>query len=518
MSNFFGNLNNPRMPDVVMNQGPLPPLSTDNLPYGLNGTPDARINYNNALLGDITPYVYGDSARITTQTSYLNQSYRIQKIVPELYLPPIGDGHGLVKVSHAVDYGDIAWSLRLRNISTTLGVFMKSAEGVRDNGTHITAFVNFPTVNYILVGFQNLWFRRQVAPALPVTASDKAWLRLWFDLFDLTGNPEDFTQFVRDIDDVRNILLKLMKIITPFGVSVQSEKQGGMHEVGLSPVMWAVNHMTSINIDGMTRDMINYWRHIDINSGDRICFRVMPIDLSGDQRATLNHFYKHIVNLEFSVMPGRYEILVPDTYPYCIPGDKLLRAPDADIRREYNRIKMHWYIGTTQQHYPKMYENFGDMNRFMDDTVFLKGALLQTTITPMLLNSRMQVRAGPGAFSFVGSRLSVDPRKRALGVTWADERGGGKRRFALSGPPPPKISLPQQTPQPEPTPSRNGLDIDALLREGGLQGSTESTVLEEPRNVVPQAVATGSALKPKKQVAKPVGGKEKKDGVAVSVV
>ena len=192
MSNFFGNLNNPRMPEVVMNQGPLPPLSTDNLPYGLNGTADARINYNNALLGDISPYVYGDSARITTQTSYLNQSYRIQKIVPELYLPPIGDGHGLVKVSHAVDYGDIAWSLRLRNISATLGVFMKSAEGVGDNGTHITAFVNFPTVNYILVGFQNLWFRRRAVPIIPATSSDKAWLRLWFDLFNLTGNQEDF--------------------------------------------------------------------------------------------------------------------------------------------------------------------------------------------------------------------------------------------------------------------------------------------------------------------------------------
>ena len=186
---------------------------------------------------------------------------------------------------------------------------------------------------------------------------------------------------------------------------------------------------------------------------------------------------------------------------------------------------MHWYIGTTQQHYPKMYEEFSEMKKFMDDTAFLKGALLQTTITPMLVNSRIR-HIADGAISFFGSRLSAsDPRKRALGVSWADERQGGKRRFALSGPPPPKFSLPQQAPQqaPQQTPqqtlqSRNGLDIDALLREGGLQGSAEGASPEEPRNVVPQAVATGSALKPKKQVAKPVGGKEKKDGVAVSVV
>ncbi|EKX36196.1 hypothetical protein GUITHDRAFT_146002 [Guillardia theta CCMP2712] len=203
MSNFFGNLNNPRMPEVVMNQGPLPPLSTDNLPYGLNGTANARINYNNALLGDITPYVYGDSARITTQTSYLNVPYRIQKIVPELYLPPIGEGRGLIKVSHAVDYGDIAWTLRLRNISATLGVFMKSAEGIRDNGTHITAFINLSTVNYILLGFQNLYLRVEAAVAAGAlfrsTASDEAWLRLWYDLFDMTGRPDDFITWTRSL-------------------------------------------------------------------------------------------------------------------------------------------------------------------------------------------------------------------------------------------------------------------------------------------------------------------------------
>lgn len=45
MSDFFGNLRNPRMPEIVMNQGPLPPLSTDGMPYGLNGTADAKINY-----------------------------------------------------------------------------------------------------------------------------------------------------------------------------------------------------------------------------------------------------------------------------------------------------------------------------------------------------------------------------------------------------------------------------------------------------------------------------------------
>eukprot|EP00960_Hanusia_phi_P014940 441961-Hanusia_phi.AAC.1 len=101
MGDFFGGLGAPRMPEVVMNAGPLPPLDGGGLPYGMDGTPDARINYNNALLGDITPYVYGDSARITTQTSYLNVPYRIQKIVPELFLPSMNEGGGVVKLSHA---------------------------------------------------------------------------------------------------------------------------------------------------------------------------------------------------------------------------------------------------------------------------------------------------------------------------------------------------------------------------------------------------------------------------------
>jgi len=395
MSDFFGNLRNPRMPEIVMNQGPLPPLSTDGMPYGLNGTADAKINYNNALLGGISPYSYGDAARITTQTSYVNIPYRMQKIVPEIFLPPMADGQGMIRVSHAVDYGDIAWSLRLRNISATLGVFMKSTEGVSDNGTHITAFVNLPTVNYILVGFQSLWHKVDqwgaANGAYRGTDSDRMWLQLWYDLFGYTGQPDGFGDWKERAGGPVALSMQIMLLVTPFGVCAGSEKQGGMHEVGLSPVMWAVNHVTSMNIDGLTQDMINYWKYMDISSGDKLCFRMSSFRLGGKTvESTLNHFYKKIVSVKYRPAghsegtdeENRYFVVIPDVFPY--------RYRTVGMG-EIDRIPIHWFIGTTQQQYPKLYETAEEMSCFLDDRVFLKGSLLETTITPMLRNMDMLI-------------------------------------------------------------------------------------------------------------------------------
>eukprot|EP00960_Hanusia_phi_P060205 764435-Hanusia_phi.AAC.1 len=89
MSDFFGGLNGIRKPEVVMDSGPLPPTDASGLPFGLNGTTDARINYNSTLLGDLQPYAYGEPSRLSTQSSYLNIPHRMQKIVPMLYLPPL---------------------------------------------------------------------------------------------------------------------------------------------------------------------------------------------------------------------------------------------------------------------------------------------------------------------------------------------------------------------------------------------------------------------------------------------
>ena len=65
MSSLFADVHGARFPEVVMNQGPLP--SSGGLPAPLHDTPDARINYNRALLGDISPYAYGEPGYLSSQ-------------------------------------------------------------------------------------------------------------------------------------------------------------------------------------------------------------------------------------------------------------------------------------------------------------------------------------------------------------------------------------------------------------------------------------------------------------------
>lgn len=110
MSTLFSGLSGVRFPEVVMNQGPLP--GTGGLPAPLHDTPDARINYNSSLLGDISPYAYGEPGYLSSQNAYLNIPHRIQKFIPPVFLPE-PNGQGTFEVSHGVDDGDIAFVMRL---------------------------------------------------------------------------------------------------------------------------------------------------------------------------------------------------------------------------------------------------------------------------------------------------------------------------------------------------------------------------------------------------------------------
>jgi hypothetical protein len=85
MSDFFSGVYGAKFPEVVMNAGPLPPQG--GLPAPLHDTADARINYNSTLLGDLSPYAYGEPGYLSSQVSYVNQPHRIQKIIPPLRLP-----------------------------------------------------------------------------------------------------------------------------------------------------------------------------------------------------------------------------------------------------------------------------------------------------------------------------------------------------------------------------------------------------------------------------------------------
>lgn len=72
MTDFFSGLySGIQQPDVVMQEGPLPPTSMVGYPAGFNGDPDGKINFNKSLLESLQPYAYGGPARLSTQTAYL---------------------------------------------------------------------------------------------------------------------------------------------------------------------------------------------------------------------------------------------------------------------------------------------------------------------------------------------------------------------------------------------------------------------------------------------------------------
>jgi hypothetical protein len=100
MSDFFSDIYGAvRMPDSVMNNGPLPPMSTSGMPAGLDGSADASINAGSGLLSDMDPYAYGEANRLSTQTAYLNIPHVVQRIVPSVMLPeatPYDQGTNLV--------------------------------------------------------------------------------------------------------------------------------------------------------------------------------------------------------------------------------------------------------------------------------------------------------------------------------------------------------------------------------------------------------------------------------------
>ena len=151
MSDFFSGINNIRMPQVVMDQGPLPGMG--GLPAPLHDTADARINYNSSLLGDIAPYAYGEPGFLSSQTAYLNIPHRIQKVIPTLYLPEPMDKSSF-RLCHPVDEGDLAFVMRLnRNSEICTGLSNKSLERA-GLGNAIDPFINLATLNYLLAGLQ----------------------------------------------------------------------------------------------------------------------------------------------------------------------------------------------------------------------------------------------------------------------------------------------------------------------------------------------------------------------------
>jgi hypothetical protein len=332
MSDFFGGLRSGiQFPQVVMNQGPLP--GSGGLPQPLHETPDARINYNSTLLGDLTPYAYGEPGYLSSQNAYLNIPHKIQKIVPVVYLPEAKrPATEVFDLSHPIDDGDLAFVLRLDRSSMFCTGLKNGSMKRAGLGTAIDPFINLCTLNYILSGVQ--------------LGMDNSPSNLWRELLQnldknrFGGTGENQRNYADDPVNLNDLIHIVRHCIRPFGVTRGSEKQGGQDEATISPATWPVSFVVSLTVDGKESNVLNIWHHQEMHAGDDLVLRFKPMPL---RPYTLNHYYKGVKRQTWDNAPRNKLVwqLVPDLMSLEAPKpnhamDQAFEAMDYEFRRIAN--------------------------------------------------------------------------------------------------------------------------------------------------------------------------------------
>jgi hypothetical protein len=437
MASLFADLRSGfRMPDVQMNKGPLP--TTAGGPAGSDGTADGRYNFNGELLSGITPYAYGEAARMGSDRNYQQIPHRIQKIIPPLYLPKNSGkpNEPKIEMTHSVDQGDVAFAINLGANNQHLMLAAQNTFVSKNDSVlaSFTPFCNLATVNYILAG---LWRYGD--------KEDSQWQELskafncgnvcgytWNKATD-TATPVLNTE---KIERVKNIHRLLRMCLMPFGICAGSEHQGGKHELNLAPIVAAVNYVTVMTIDGQNRDLVNFWRANTLSAGDELIYR---LDYRRSKDYTLNHYYKNVTHASFddTHFPGKLYCpqLVPDVYtpfmtmPPAVSGtapvaragskpkyaefDNLINFfTDAFSKQALNELNYrwrgYWRIGQLMHHRGAHKTNGMEYNC---DTDFLTGGLLQVTFAPVWrqfdFDSASMTSGGYSATSGTGPSTTV---------------------------------------------------------------------------------------------------------------
>ena len=282
MSDFFAGVTGFKFPDTLRNKGPLP--SVVGGPAGSNGTPDAVINGSSSLLSNITPYAKGESARMGSDSNYQQIPWRMQYIIPQLFIPSFSVHEPSIAVTHAVDQGDIAFRLYTKDrpwftSNTSAHVSLRPAA--------LVCFGNLDIVNYILASLQH--------------SDSPTWDALRAHLVYSRDEPLSYNKF-------KAIQRLVRQNFTPHGICAGSEHQGGKHEGSQMPIQpgRAVNFVTTMTVDGKNEDLVNYWYGQDLSAGDTLLFTLeeqTPQQIN-DRQYQMTRYYKQ---------PVRSSIHLPDT-------------------------------------------------------------------------------------------------------------------------------------------------------------------------------------------------------------
>lgn len=452
MASIFSDLSNIRKPDVIMNMGPVP---RDSLPGPFNATTNAQINYGSTLLGDLSPYEFGEPNRLSSQTAYMNIPHKIQKIIPVLRLPEARSSANAFLLSHGVDDGDVAFSLR---VDRKAGTIEKLHTFERMELSHaVDPFVNLATVNYLLAGIQRNWHR----------ASQTNWQQFMVD----TDFAPRATQ-ARQEFSVRHALRFIQDVARPFGIAHGSERQGGQHEGSTSAVTYPVNFVTSLLISGRVENLINMWRESDISAGDDLIFHLAWLPICKEDNSheyVLNHWGKGLVRQRFD-----WEHTGIDGTPPVNFGWQLVPAVH-DLQRPYQthegydfREHGYWHIARTQVMKGKEVTQKLEREQrlqmcYNDDSRFLRGSLLEATFEPVFVQIR-RMKSG----------ITVAPLVPPQGPRIQRRRHGGVPGIA---PPPQPAAAPpaphQDAAQGGPPPAGGGPGLPGRL--GPIMGAEMPT-------------------------------------------
>lgn len=383
MSGIFSGLSGVRRPEVIMNMGPLPSQS---LPSPYNAHTDAHINYGSTLLGEVKPYTYGEPSHLQDQTAFMAIPHKVPKIVPELRLPEARATDNTFLLSHGVDDGDVAFTIRVNRAASTIDR-MHTFERMELSHT-VDPQINLATVNYLLAGIQRYWNQPERVK----------WQQFMVDCDFLppsTSAKRDFT--------VRDAIRFVTDVARPFGVVIGSEKQGGTHEGGTAPITFAVNFITTLAVCGRVENVVHAWREHNISAGDDLIFHLewLPISTAdGSMEYVLNHWRKNMIRQRFDWDPKTLRNfgwqLVPGVYS---------NNPPPYIREGYDyREHGYWHICRTQvmraaEITQKLEAHTKIQRCYHDDSRFMRGGLLEVTFEPVFIRHKKlrqgAIRAAP---------------------------------------------------------------------------------------------------------------------------
>lgn len=354
-----------------MNMGPLP---SNSLPTPFNAHTDARINYGSALLGDVRPYTYGEPSHLQDQTAYMAVPHKVPKIVPELRLPEARATDNTFLLSHGVDDGDVAFTLRVDRSAGTLER-MHTFDKLELSHT-VDPQINMATVNYLLAGIQRYWNKPERVK----------WQQLLIDVGFEQSNISAKSEFT-----VRDAIRFITDVARPFGVVIGSEKQGGTHEGSIAPVTFPVNFITTLAVGGRVENMVHMWREHNMSAGDDLIMHLewLPICATdGSMDYVLNHWRKNIIKQRFDWDPeGR-------NCAWQLVPAILSCNPPRNIRESYDhREHGYWHIARTQvmraaEVTQKLEQQTKVQSCYHDDSRFMRGGLIEVTFEPVFVRYR----------------------------------------------------------------------------------------------------------------------------------